>query len=53
MKTSGCCPRRRPAADTHSDQARVYFLLWYSYTLADAFRMEILWFAQIVKRFVG
>ena len=29
------------------------FLLWYSYTLADAFRMEILWFAAIVKRFAG
>jgi hypothetical protein len=29
------------------------FFLWYSYALADAFRMEILRVGELIKRFVG
>jgi hypothetical protein len=29
------------------------FLLWYSYILANAFRIEILWIVHIISRLVG
>src|SRR5262245_17833587 len=49
MKTSGCCRPQRDGLRLTSIPIRLtsIFLLWYSSVLADAFRMEILWFAAL------